>query len=227
MLEIQSQAVWSKYSEIDLTPANRYFANLAATNGTEIPLLPIDAGQLAIGATSALTLLGTNDFTPAPGGRGGQADIQHQYPGARLGPGGAGRHRRLHRSRCRPDQRSRRRKHPNRRYPQRRKRWINSNNADGDVIIIDTDAVHPLSAPDLLVVANPSVSTTPSNNFVTVDNRLSPYYAPYFFAAQIPTAATGTGQISILPGSVVEAKGEVSSTQPASLHLGTTVAPMP
>jgi hypothetical protein len=73
LLEIQSNAVWTKYSEIDLTPANSYFANLAAINGTITPQLPIDGGTLTVNATKTLTLQSTYDFTPAPGGRGGDA----------------------------------------------------------------------------------------------------------------------------------------------------------
>ncbi|MEW6435560.1 MAG: filamentous hemagglutinin family protein [Pseudomonadota bacterium] len=221
LLEIQSQAAWSKYSEIDKASANSYFANLAATKGTETPLLPIDAGQLVIGATSALTLLGTNDFAPAPGGRGGIADItgtnilvlapDQTAPAADAGfiildadqisdlgaesvlIGG-----------------------------------VRSQESDGSTlitptasaIVIDTDAAHPLSAPDLLVAANPTANNA-SNSFVNVSNDV------YTYAAQIPVAATGTGRISVLPGSVVEAKGLVPSTQRATMHLGQTVAPFP
>jgi hypothetical protein len=73
LLEIQSSAVWTKYSEIDLTSANRYFPNLAAINGTITPQLPIDGGTLTVNATKTLTLQSTYDFNPAPGGRGGDA----------------------------------------------------------------------------------------------------------------------------------------------------------
>jgi filamentous hemagglutinin family protein len=75
LLQIQSSAVWSRYSEIDITHGNSYFAKLAATNGTVTPPLPIDGGVLTINATSALNLQSVYNFTPAPGGRGGEAAI--------------------------------------------------------------------------------------------------------------------------------------------------------
>ncbi|MDR3663325.1 MAG: filamentous hemagglutinin N-terminal domain-containing protein, partial [Mycobacterium sp.] len=75
LFEIQSNAVWSKYSEIDITYGNSYFAALAATNGTAVPRLAQDAGQLIIAAATSLTLGATNIFTAASGGRGGEVDI--------------------------------------------------------------------------------------------------------------------------------------------------------
>ncbi len=75
LLQIQSSATWTKYSEIDIASGNSYFAKLAATNGTVTPRLAIDAGQLVVAAANALTLDASNLFAPAAGGRGGQLDI--------------------------------------------------------------------------------------------------------------------------------------------------------
>lgn len=75
LLQIQSKATWSNYSEIDIASGNSYFAALARTNGTAMPRLAIDAGQIVLAATNALTLDATNLFAPAEGGRGGQVDI--------------------------------------------------------------------------------------------------------------------------------------------------------
>ncbi len=75
LLQIQSNATWTKYSEIDIASGNSYFAALAATNGTVTPRLAIDAGQLVVAAANALTLDASNLFAPATGGRGGQLDI--------------------------------------------------------------------------------------------------------------------------------------------------------
>ncbi len=75
LLQIQSNTTWTRYSEIDIASGNRYFAALAATNGTTLPRLPIDAGQLVIDAGSALSLRARNDFTAVDGGRGGMVDI--------------------------------------------------------------------------------------------------------------------------------------------------------
>nr|WP_246781458.1 filamentous hemagglutinin N-terminal domain-containing protein [Rhodoblastus sphagnicola] len=75
LLQIQSNAVWNKYSEIDIAHANSYFAVLAAKTGAVTPYLPIDGGVLQVNATTALTLAGSFNFAPASGGRGGEADI--------------------------------------------------------------------------------------------------------------------------------------------------------
>ncbi|WP_448044311.1 filamentous haemagglutinin family protein [Bradyrhizobium liaoningense] len=75
MLQIQSKAVWTQYSQIDITAGNSYFAQLAATNGTVTPRLAQDAAKISIAAASELALNATNRFAPAAGGRGGQLDI--------------------------------------------------------------------------------------------------------------------------------------------------------
>jgi filamentous hemagglutinin family protein len=75
MLEIQPDATWTKYSEIDINYGDSYFAKLAATNDTATPRLAGDAGQLVVAAANALVLDATNRFAPASGGRGGEVDI--------------------------------------------------------------------------------------------------------------------------------------------------------
>ena len=75
LLQIQSNAVWTKYSQIDIAFGNSYFARLAVTNGTATPRLAADAAQLSVAAATALVLQAANNFAAAPGGRGGQIDI--------------------------------------------------------------------------------------------------------------------------------------------------------
>jgi filamentous hemagglutinin family protein len=75
LLQIQPDATWSRYSRIDITSGNSYFAAQAAANGSVAPRLPRDAGQLVVAAISSLTLQATNNFMPASGGRGGMVDI--------------------------------------------------------------------------------------------------------------------------------------------------------
>lgn len=69
-------------SEYDISTANAFFAAAAAKAGTAVPRLPMDAGQLAINAGSALTLEGHLLVTPggsgAQAGRGAQVDIAAQ-----------------------------------------------------------------------------------------------------------------------------------------------------
>lgn len=73
LIEIQPNATWTRYTQVDLTHANTYFAQQAAANGTVTPQLPLDGGDLVVSAQTALTLDGAGDFAPATGGRGGSA----------------------------------------------------------------------------------------------------------------------------------------------------------
>jgi hypothetical protein len=82
LFQLQSQAVWSKYSRIDITSGTQFFGDLASSAGRNPPPLPIDGGVLVLGATNSLSLAGTNLFGPgtsdlAPGlvGGGGQVQI--------------------------------------------------------------------------------------------------------------------------------------------------------
>ena len=76
--QVQSAAVWGKYSQYTLTNADTYFASQATENGVATPRLPVDAGQLSIAATSGLTFGATLDTTPGTGGRGAEVDIASQ-----------------------------------------------------------------------------------------------------------------------------------------------------
>jgi filamentous hemagglutinin family protein len=75
---VQSGATWSKYSQYALTSANSFFPSYAAANGLATPIIPADAGRLAISAVNSLTLNATIEGAPGPGGFGGQLDISGQ-----------------------------------------------------------------------------------------------------------------------------------------------------
>ncbi|MCK9917085.1 filamentous hemagglutinin family protein [Microbacteriaceae bacterium K1510] len=75
LLQIQSNAVWTKYTQIDVAKGNSYFTALAAANGTAVPRLAEDAARMVVAAGTSLTLNATNRFAPAEGGLGGQLDI--------------------------------------------------------------------------------------------------------------------------------------------------------
>jgi filamentous hemagglutinin family protein len=82
LFQLQSNAVWTKYSQINITSGTTFFRNQAIAAGNAVPPLPIDGGVLVFGATSSLNLAGTNLFAPgtsdlAPGlqGAGGQVQI--------------------------------------------------------------------------------------------------------------------------------------------------------
>jgi filamentous hemagglutinin family protein len=82
LFQIQSNAVWTQYSRINITSGTTFFRNLAVAANVTPPPLPIDGGVLTLGATNSLNLNGTNLFAPgtsdlAPGlvGGGGQVQI--------------------------------------------------------------------------------------------------------------------------------------------------------
>ncbi|MCK9917114.1 filamentous hemagglutinin family protein [Microbacteriaceae bacterium K1510] len=75
LLQIQSNAVWTKYTEIDIAKGNGYFSALAAANGAAAPRLAADAARMVVAAATSLALNATNRFTPDTDGLGGQLDI--------------------------------------------------------------------------------------------------------------------------------------------------------
>ncbi|BAM92508.1 filamentous hemagglutinin outer membrane protein [Bradyrhizobium oligotrophicum S58] len=82
LFQLQSQAVWGQYSKINITSGTSYFSSYAANNGLAPTALPVDGGLLVIGATSQLSLGGKNSFAagssdlaPAIQGATGQVDI--------------------------------------------------------------------------------------------------------------------------------------------------------
>jgi len=73
--EVQGQNTFRQYSQIALTFADAYFAQLAAKNGDVAPRLPIDAGRLILAPTESLAVNTTLVTTPGEGGRGSEVDI--------------------------------------------------------------------------------------------------------------------------------------------------------
>jgi filamentous hemagglutinin family protein len=76
--QIQSASVWGRYSQYRLTNADTFLSAQAQQNGTAVPRLAADAGQLAIAAIDSLTLGATLDASPGTNGRGAQVDIASQ-----------------------------------------------------------------------------------------------------------------------------------------------------
>jgi filamentous hemagglutinin family protein len=75
VFQVMSDAVARQYSEVNTSFANTFFVAQAQANGTAIPRLPRDAGQLTIAATGSLNFQGAGNFAPAAGGLGGLVDI--------------------------------------------------------------------------------------------------------------------------------------------------------
>jgi filamentous hemagglutinin family protein len=75
VFEVQSQSTFLKYSHIALTSGDQRFADLAASNATPTPRLPIDAGQLILAPVEALKIDAPVLTAPGASGRGAQVDI--------------------------------------------------------------------------------------------------------------------------------------------------------
>ena len=72
--EVDSQTVVQSRAEYDNFYANSYLKQGAIANSVAVPRLPVDAGQLVLTATSAMTLDGSL-LSKTPGGLGGLVDI--------------------------------------------------------------------------------------------------------------------------------------------------------
>ncbi|MBV9570043.1 MAG: filamentous hemagglutinin family protein [Alphaproteobacteria bacterium] len=72
---VQSQNIFRKYSNIALTSANLKFAQDAAHNGQLPPRLPVDAGRLVLAPARTLEVETELEATPGEGGRGSQVDV--------------------------------------------------------------------------------------------------------------------------------------------------------
>jgi filamentous hemagglutinin family protein len=68
----------NQLAEYDPTSANAFFAAQAASSGTPVPQLPIDAGTLAFNVETSLALDGTIDSKAGVGGRGALVDVSAQ-----------------------------------------------------------------------------------------------------------------------------------------------------
>lgn len=82
LFQLQSGSVWQQYSKINITSATSYFPSFAAVNGLAATAVPVDGGLLVLAATNSLSLASVNRFAPgrsdlAPSAQGvsGQIDI--------------------------------------------------------------------------------------------------------------------------------------------------------
>ncbi len=73
--EVDSQAVVLNRAQYDTAYGNEFLRNGAISNSAAVPRLPIDAGQLVLEATAAMTLRGTVQAQAPVGGQGGLVDI--------------------------------------------------------------------------------------------------------------------------------------------------------
>jgi len=73
--EVDSQIVVRSKAEYDLAAGNSFLTQGAISNSALVPRLPIDAGQLVLEATAAMTLRGTVKSQAPIGGQGGLVDI--------------------------------------------------------------------------------------------------------------------------------------------------------
>ena len=88
--QIYSQAAVLNRAPYSIEDADTFFPASAAASNVAVPLLPVDAGQLVLDATQAMTLEGTLLAQPGAGGLGGQVDIASSEPIDIVGPNSAG-----------------------------------------------------------------------------------------------------------------------------------------
>lgn len=75
---VQSQAVFKNYSRIETTSGTKTFTKLAGQDNFVVPRLPNDAARILLDPVSTLHIGGTFDTTARNGGRGSQVDILGQ-----------------------------------------------------------------------------------------------------------------------------------------------------
>jgi hypothetical protein len=212
--QVQSQTVWEKYSQYTFTGANSFFPTYASTNKLAAPYIPDDAGRLVLAATSGLTLGGSVLGTPGAGGFGGQVDISSQYieinDNGQADPANPG-------------------------YIPISVQSLDALGADSLLIggtrlmtadgveitptangvVVATDANDPLIAPEIMLVAAPQFQSST----VVFDNEGD--------SATIQTPIAGTGLVSILSGSVVEASGSGSNAAGIGYLIGKPLSTLP
>lgn len=201
---VQTNAVWQSYSEYQFSSANSYFAQVAAKNGTIIPL-PIDAGSLQAIALQSINLKGV--FLDQPGqdssgnlGHGSTLDIASpqmidiigdaQYASGNVPAGyvaidvsqldSAG-------------------------FDSILIGGLRSTTGSGLItpvspgILVDTNG-QAFTAPEILLVSTPATTTTsPSSN---------------------PTPVANTGNITIASGSVINTTGTVNAAAGRKYYFG-------
>lgn len=211
LFAVQTNDVWRQYSEITSSLANSYFYAKSVHDGVNVPYLPVDAGRLAISAQNSLVMLETARTRAAEMGRPGQLDLSANQialvaPG-QVAPGG---------------------------YLGIDVTQINgfgsvligglrADRADGTTVInavasnllVDTRGVE-LAAPEIILVATPSVSTTTLAQVFTVRSNTgfgAPVNVPFTLpGAMSGTADAGSGNIVVAADSVLHATGLTGNT---------------
>ena len=194
LLQIQSKATWSSYSEIDIASGNSYFAALAKTNGAVMPRLAIDAGQIVLAAANALILNATNLFAPAEGGRGGQVDI-------------TGTNMLVVASDL--------------------KQGFAANGAYNGYLFLDADQINNLGVESILIggtrsstAAGTLISAIAKNLEIATDAAHGLSAPELLMVSLAPTSADGSRGVVVDSGSVIAAKGKISTTTSDPLVFG-------
>jgi filamentous hemagglutinin family protein len=216
LFAVQTNAVWRQYSEIDATTANSYFYAQAVQNSVNVPYLPMDAGRLAISAQASLTMNVTARDTAQPGGRPGQLDLSASQIDL-IGPGQTAQSGYLGIDvtqingfdsvligGLRTD----------------RANGTTLINAVASEILVDTGGA-ALTAPELILIATPSVGTSTLSQTFTVNNVADPFSLNGVYQGP---AAPGTGNIVVNAGSVISATGLTGNTFARSYVTSTTAA---
>lgn len=200
---VQTNAVWQSYSEYQFSSANSYFRNLAAKNGTIIPV-PIDAGSLQAIALQSINLSGSVQAQPGQDssgniGSGSELDISSpqmidvvghaQYVAGDVPTGYLG----IDVSQLDTSG-----------FGSILIGGLRSNTASGTLItpasagiLVDTRG-EAFTAPEILLVATPEMDTT----------------------SAVPTPVANTGNVTIAAGSVIDTTGTVNQAAGRNYYFG-------
>jgi filamentous hemagglutinin family protein len=207
LFAVQTNAVWSSYSQYGYTSANSYFPQQAQKNGVNIPSLPMDAGRLAVVAQQAIVLAGTALSQPATGGRGGQLDLsgnQLDVVSPQQLASGSVPNGYIGIDVTQLDQFG---------FESVLIGGLRTDEANGTLItptatnvLVDTHGV-ALTVPEILLVAQPSMSV----QALTPAPSVSSAGSTYQLQVSVLTEAAGSGSVTIASGSVIETTGQLQT----------------
>ncbi len=220
---VQSRDVWGAYSDYEVSSANQFFFDRAATNGTNASVLPIDAGRLVLNAVSAISFApGTvngaaGTFKAADGtkltGAGVQLDVAGSYVEVNdTGIADATGYAAISASALRAIGAES--------ILIGGTRTLTDNglliSPTSYGVIIANDASSPLQAAEVMIVAKPQLSSTATS--VALDDSGD--------TLQVYMPDTSTGSIVVRSSAVIQASGE-SRSRYGAVMLGVDLSTLP
>jgi filamentous hemagglutinin family protein len=210
LFAVQTGAVWQQYSEIDTSTASSYFTATAAHAGLVTPPLPIDGGSLTLSALASLNLGAPALSQAAPGGRGGELDLSGGnidligsaeqavpagFTGIDVAQLDASGFESILVGGRRTDEAAGTQITPT-----------------ASTVLVDTHGI-AFTAPEIILVAAAPTTT----QTVAVGSSSATIVMPV-----LPADGSGTGNIIVTPGSIIEASGSTGASVGRQYLLGAT-----